>query len=104
LLNTLRDSSKSEDSALFLIVIWNAAGQAAEWRRQDEQEKSKSSPNLKVGLPQFSTLGSVRGQYFESLNLVSTRRRSNQCRAAHSVGGRVLGLKGNSLAFSSGKK
>ena len=67
---------------LFLIVIWNAAGQAAQWRRQNEREKSKSSPNLKVGLPQFSTLGSVRGQFFESLNLVSTRRRFNQRRVA----------------------
>jgi hypothetical protein len=60
-LNTSRNSSKSEVFALFLIVIWNAAGQAAEWREQTEREKSKSSPNLRVGLPQFSTLGLVRG-------------------------------------------
>src|SRR5260370_42273668 len=66
LLKRPRNSSKSEDSALFLIVIWNAAGQAAEWRGHNEREKSKSSPKLRVGLPQFSTLGSVRGQYFKS--------------------------------------
>ena len=39
----------------------------------ERTEKSKSSPKLKVGLPQFLTLGSVRGQFFESLNLVLTR-------------------------------
>jgi hypothetical protein len=65
--NTCRNSSNSEDSALFLIVIWNAASQAAQWRGQNEREKSKTSPNLRVGLPQFSTLGSVRGQYFQKL-------------------------------------
>jgi hypothetical protein len=75
LLNTSRNSSKSEDSALFLILIWNAAGQAAEWRGQNEREKSKSSPNLRVGLPQFATPGSIREQYFEGLNLVSARLR-----------------------------
>jgi len=66
---------QERDFALFLIVIWNAAGQAAEWRGQNEREKSKSSPNPKVGLPQLSTVGSVRAQYFESLNLVATRLR-----------------------------
>jgi hypothetical protein len=63
-LNTSRNSSKSEDSALFLKVIWNAAGQAAGCRRQNERE-SKTSPNLRVGLPQFSMLGSVLEQYFK---------------------------------------
>jgi hypothetical protein len=67
LLNTSRNSSKSEDSALFLSVIWNAAGQAVEWRGQNEREKSKRSPNLGAGLPHLSTLGPVRGQYFEKL-------------------------------------
>jgi hypothetical protein len=76
LLNTSRNSSKSEDSALFLKVIWNAAGQAAGCRRQNEREKSKTSPNLRVGLPQFR-LGSLREQYFKRLNLVSTRRQSD---------------------------
>ena len=46
LLNELRNSSKSEGSASFLIVIWNAAGQVAGCRKQNEREKSKSSPNL----------------------------------------------------------
>jgi len=66
LLNTSSNSSKSEDSALFLIVIWNAAGQAAEWRWHNEREKSERSPNLRVGLPQFSTLGSVQGNTSEA--------------------------------------
>jgi hypothetical protein len=65
LLNTSRNSSKSEDSALFLNMTWNAAGQAAGCRGQNEKEKSKTSPNLGVGLPKFSTLGSLREQYFE---------------------------------------
>ena len=60
-------------------MTWNAAGQAAGCRGQNEKEKSKTSPNLRVALPQFSTLGSLREQYFKSLNLVSTGRRSN-CR------------------------
>jgi hypothetical protein len=77
LLNTSHNSSKSEDSALFLKVIWNAAGQAAGCRRQNEREKSKTSPNLRVGLPKFSRLGSLREQYFKSLNLLSTRFRFN---------------------------
>jgi hypothetical protein len=67
LLNTSRNSSKSEDSASFLNMTWNAAGQAAGGRGQNEKEKSKTSPNLRVGLPQFSTLGSVREQYFRKL-------------------------------------
>ena len=58
-------------------MTWNAAGQAAECREQNEREKSKSSPNLKVGLPRFSTRGPVREQYFKSLNLVSTRHHTN---------------------------
>ena len=55
---------KNEHIASFLKMIWNAAGQAAEWRKKNEREKSKSSPNLKVGMPRFSTLGLVRGQFF----------------------------------------
>jgi hypothetical protein len=86
LLNTSRNSSKSEDPALFLNVIWNAAGQAAGCRGQNEREKSKTSPNLRVGLPQFSTLGLLREQYFKSLNLVSTRRRSDFPMRCRSVG------------------
>jgi hypothetical protein len=50
---------------LFLKVICNAAGQAAGCRRQNEREKSKTSPNLRGGLPQFSRLGSLREQYFK---------------------------------------
>jgi hypothetical protein len=70
LLNTSRNSSKSDDPALFLNMTWNAAGQAAGCRGQNEIEKSKTSPNLRVGLSQFSTLGGVREQNFKSLNLV----------------------------------
>ena len=81
LLNTSRNSSKSEDFALFLNMIWNAAGQAPRCRRQNEREKSKTSPNLRVGLPQFRP-GSLREQYFKRLNLVSTRSRSDsECAA-----------------------
>jgi hypothetical protein len=40
LLNASRNSSKSEDFALFLITISIAAGQAAEWRGQNKREKS----------------------------------------------------------------
>jgi hypothetical protein len=66
-------------------MTWNAAGQVAGCRRQNESEKSKTSPNLRVGLPQFSMLGLLREQYFKSLNLVSTRRQSDfRCRC-HSV-------------------
>jgi hypothetical protein len=38
--------------------------------RADRETKSKASPNLRVGVPQFSRVGSVRGQYFEGWNLV----------------------------------
>ena len=41
------------------VTIADAAGQAAGSRQQNEREKSKTSPNLRVGLPQFSTLGSL---------------------------------------------
>jgi hypothetical protein len=40
-------AQREEDSALFLKVIWNAAGQAAGCRGQNEREKSKTSPNLR---------------------------------------------------------
>lgn len=60
----LQQGSKNEHIASCLKMIWNAAGQAAEWRKQNEREKSKSSPNLKVGLPRFWTLGLVHGQFF----------------------------------------
>jgi len=30
-----QELKEREDSALFLIVIWNAAGQAAEWHGQN---------------------------------------------------------------------
>jgi len=58
---------KQRGFCVVLIVIWNAASQAAQWRGQNEREKSKTSPNLRVGLSQFSTLGLVRGQYFQKL-------------------------------------
>ena len=60
----LQQGLKNEHIASFLKMIWSVAGQAAEWRKPNEREKSKSSPNLKVGLPRFSTLGLVRGQFF----------------------------------------
>jgi len=66
----LRNRSKDEDTALFLIVIWNAAGQETRWRGRTGRQKSKASPNLRVGVPQFSRVGSVRGQYFEGWNRV----------------------------------
>ena len=68
-------------------MTWNAVGQAAGCREQNESEKSETSPNLGVGLPQFLTVGSVREQYFKRLNLVSTRRPSDfRCVAIRSAG------------------
>ena len=58
------DNAEIERICKRMTKIENAAGQAAESRKQNEREKSKSSPNLKVGLPRFSTLGLVRGQFF----------------------------------------
>jgi hypothetical protein len=86
---------------LFLIVIWNAAGQAAGCRRQNEKEKSKTSPNLRVGLPQFSRLGSLREQYFKRLNLVSRRRQSDfRCVAIRSAGYGELDAISNAVDYA----
>ena len=41
LLNTSHNSSKSEDSASFLNMTWNAAGQAAGCSRQNERENPR---------------------------------------------------------------
>ena len=54
LLNESRSSSKSEDSASFLRMIWSAAGQAARCRRQNERGKSGLLPNLVDGAPPFT--------------------------------------------------
>jgi type IV secretory pathway TrbD component len=59
-LKTLADilqlGSKNEHFASFLRTIWTVAGHAKRWHGR---EKSKASPNLRVGLPQFSTVRSV---------------------------------------------
>jgi hypothetical protein len=86
LLNTSRNSSKSEHSALFLKVICNAAGQAAGCRRQNEGEKSKTSPNLRGGLPQFSRLGSLREQYFKRPEPGIDAASNSLAMRCHSVG------------------
>ena len=54
MLNDSRSSSKSEDSASFLRMIWSAAGQAARYRRQNERGKSRLLPNLVDGAPPFT--------------------------------------------------
>ena len=64
LLHASGGSSKSADSVLFLRPIWSAVGQARRSRRQNEREKSKLSPNLRVGLRSFSLLSPAPGQYF----------------------------------------
>ena len=61
-------NSACEDSAFFLDMTWNAAGQAAGCRRQNEREKSKTSPNLRRGLLQ-SKLGFAMRAIFEKAKL-----------------------------------
>jgi hypothetical protein len=55
---------ENESFASFLRMIWSVAGQETRWRRQHGREKSTASPNLRVGLQQFSRVGLVREQYF----------------------------------------
>jgi len=49
-------------------MIWSVAGQATRWRRQNGTEKFKTLPSLTVGLPQFSMVHSVRGQFSKALS------------------------------------
>jgi hypothetical protein len=50
---------RERDFASFLRMIWSVAGHAKRWRGQNGRQKSNTSPNLRVGLPQFSRVGSV---------------------------------------------
>jgi hypothetical protein len=56
---------KNAHFASFLRAIWSVAGQAKGLRGLSAREKSKLSPNPRVGLLQLSMVRSVRGQYFE---------------------------------------
>src|SRR5215831_14712828 len=46
-------------------MIWSVAGQATRCRKRDAKKKFKTLPNLRVGLPQFSRVRSVPGQFFK---------------------------------------
>ena len=66
----LQRASENEHFASFLRMIWIVAGHAGRWLGRNEREKSKPSPNLKVGLPQLSRVGSVPGRFFEGWDWV----------------------------------
>jgi hypothetical protein len=69
-LNMSQHGLKNEHFASLLRVICSVAGHAQGWRGQSAREKSKPSPNLTVGLPQFSREPSAWGQYFETKRTV----------------------------------
>src|SRR4026208_2552778 len=63
-----QNGSKNAHFGSFLRAIWSVAGHAKGLRGQSAREKSKLSPNPRVGLLQLSRVRSVRGQYFEGWN------------------------------------
>jgi hypothetical protein len=76
-------SLKNAHFASFLRAIWSVAGHAKGLRGQSAREKSRLSPNPRVGLLQLSRVRSVRGQLFRRLEPLVTCVSGLQSRLPH---------------------